>query len=70
MYSPKIDPLLIRPLYHLGKARKQPMTQVVSELLYEALATRDLPEEAVIDFHAARQSYQPQIIATPIKEAA
>ncbi|MDF3130379.1 hypothetical protein P0Y35_14325 [Kiritimatiellaeota bacterium B1221] len=70
MYSPQIDPLLIRPLYHLGRARKQPMTQVVSELLYEALSTRELPEEGAQYFEEARAFYGPQTQPTPIKEAA
>ena len=70
MYSPTIDPLLIRPLYYLGKARKQPLTKLVSQLLYEALSTRELPEEAAIDFHAARTVYQPQTQPIPLKEAA
>jgi hypothetical protein len=61
MYSPEIDPLLIRPLYHLGKARKQPMTQLVSELIFEALVARELPDEAARHLDAARFKYhQPQ----------
>ncbi|MCC5851057.1 MAG: hypothetical protein JJU29_23455 [Verrucomicrobia bacterium] len=57
MYSPQIDPLLIRPLYHLGKARKQPMTALVSELIFEALIARDLPDEAARHLDAARFKY-------------
>ena len=70
MYSPVIDPLLIKPLYHLGKARKQPLTKLVSELLYEALSTRQLPAEGATYFDEARTVYQPQTQTTPIKEAA
>jgi hypothetical protein len=57
MYSPTIDPLLIRPLYHLGRARKQPLTKLVSELLYEALSTRELPAEGATYFEEARAFY-------------
>jgi hypothetical protein len=33
MYSPKIPERLIPPLYQLAKARRQPMTRVVTEIL-------------------------------------
>jgi hypothetical protein len=70
MYSPVIDPLLIKPLYHLGKARKQPMTQVVSELLFEALSTRQLPSEGAAYFEEARAFYGTKKQPVIMKEAA
>ena len=70
MYSPEINSILIKPLFHLGKARKQPMTQLVSELLYEALSTRELPDAAKQEFEAARSFYNPQTQPTPFQEAA
>lgn len=39
MYSPRIDEALIPPLYRLAKARRIPMTRLVSGILKEALAT-------------------------------
>jgi len=41
MCSPRIDEALIRPLYRLAKARRIPMTRLVSGILKEALATVD-----------------------------
>jgi len=43
MYSPKIAPRLIPPLYHLGRSQHRPMTVLVAEavelyLLAQALA--------------------------------
>jgi hypothetical protein len=70
VYSPKIDPLLIRPLYHLGKARKQPLTKLVSELLYEALSTRQMPAEGAAYFNEARAFYGPQTQPIPLQDAA
>jgi hypothetical protein len=70
MYSPQIDPLLIRPLYHLGKARKKPMTQIVSELLFEALVSRDLPDEAARHLDAARFKFRATSQPQPQKVAA
>lgn len=37
MYKPKIRDDLIHRLYHLAKARRIPMTHLVSELLENAL---------------------------------
>ena len=70
LYSPVIDPLLIKPLYHLGKARKQPLTKLVSELLFEALSTRQLPAEGATYFDEARALYEPQTQSTLLQEAA
>jgi hypothetical protein len=58
MYSPQIDPLLIRPLYHLGKARKQPMTSLVNQLIFRALVEEELADEAARHLDAARFKYQ------------
>lgn len=41
MYSPRIDEALIPPLYRLAKARRIPMTRLVSGMLKEALASVD-----------------------------
>ncbi len=38
MYSPRIRETLIPPLYRLAKARRVPMTRLVSDLLAAALA--------------------------------
>lgn len=38
MYSPKIDPSLISPLYHQAKQRGIPMTRLVNEILSEHLS--------------------------------
>jgi hypothetical protein len=70
MYSPTIDPLLIRPLYHLGRARKQPLTKLVSALLYEALSTRELPAEGATYFEEARAFYGTKKQPVIMKEAA
>jgi hypothetical protein len=37
MYSPKISDDLIPRLYHLGKARKIPMTRLVDGIIRDAL---------------------------------
>lgn len=58
MYSPKIDPLLIPPLYHLGQARKKPMTAVVNDLLFRALVGEELTDDAARRLDAARFKYQ------------
>lgn len=47
MYSPKIDERLIPVLYHLGRARKKPMTELVTDLIGKALVREDLPEPAM-----------------------
>jgi hypothetical protein len=41
MYSPRIDEELIPPLYRLAKARRVPMTRLVSGILKEALGSVD-----------------------------
>jgi hypothetical protein len=41
MYSPRIDEDLIPPLYRMAKARRIPMTRLVSEILKEAVASVD-----------------------------
>ena len=37
MYSPKIKPEHIKPLYFLAKEQKRPMTQVVNEAITQYL---------------------------------
>lgn len=39
MYSPKIQPELISPLYHAAKSRGIPMTKLVNSILYEHLTS-------------------------------
>lgn len=46
MYSPKIPERLIPPLYRLARARKEPMTRVVAEVLEDYLASQGLAPEA------------------------
>ena len=53
MYSPRIDDRLIPPLYRLARARRQPMTRLVSEVLGEYLARLDGPEAALTQPPAA-----------------
>jgi hypothetical protein len=60
MYSPKIDEALIRPLYFTAKDQQKPMTQLVSELIFEALVAREIPDEAARHLDAARFKYQTQ----------
>ena len=60
MYSPKIDQGLIPVLYHLGKARKKPMTRLVDELIAKALADEDLPEPALEAWSASRARPEPR----------
>ncbi len=61
MYSPKIADELIPRLYHLAKARKVPMTQLVTKLLGEALTNEEPPESAMeaITGFAARPEPRP-----------
>ncbi len=49
MYSPQIREELIPPLYRLAKARRIPMTRLVSEILAAALATVRVEEIAVVE---------------------
>lgn len=37
MYSPKISEQYIKPLYHLGKRVKKPMTRLVDEAIRQYL---------------------------------
>ncbi len=63
MYSPKIDESLIPVLYHLGKARRKPMTRLVTDLISRALASEDLPEPALEAFEASMARPQPRNVA-------
>ena len=49
MYSPQIREALIPPLYRLAKARRVPMTRLVSEILAAALAEVQVEEVAVVE---------------------
>ncbi len=60
MYSPKIDEALIRPLYFTAKDQRKPMTQLVSELIFEALVAREIPDEAAQYLDVARFKYRTQ----------
>ena len=44
MYSPKIQPELISPLYHAAKSRGIPMTKLVNSILYEHLTSLEQVE--------------------------
>ncbi len=45
MYSPKIQPELISPLYHAAKSRGIPMTKLVNSILYEHLISIEQVED-------------------------
>ena len=47
MYSPKISEDLIPALYHTAKAKHIPMTKLVRDLILKALASEELPENAL-----------------------
>ena len=49
MYSPQIRADLIPPLYRLAKARRVPMTRLVSDILAAALAAVRVEEVAVVE---------------------
>jgi hypothetical protein len=49
MYSPQIREDLIPPLYRLAKARRVPMTRLVSAILAAALAKVQVEEVAVVE---------------------
>ena len=49
MYSPQIREDLIPPLYRLAKARRIPMTRLVSDILAAALAAVRVEEVAVVE---------------------
>ena len=49
MYSPPIREELIPPLYRLAKARRVPMTRLVSDILAAALAAVHVEEVAVVE---------------------
>lgn len=57
MYSPKIDEALIRPLYFTARDQQKPMTALVSELIFEALVAREIPDEAARHLEAAMFKY-------------
>jgi len=70
VYSPEIDPLLVRPLYYLGKARKQPMTALVNEIIFRALVAEELTDEAARYLDPARFKYSQTPNPQPRKAAA
>jgi len=70
MYSPEIDPLLVRPLYYLGKARKKPMTALVNEIIFRVLVEEELPDEAARHLDPARFKYAHKTHPQPRKAAA
>lgn len=41
MYSPKINEQHIKPLYHLGKQKKIPMTKLVNQAIAEYLSKEE-----------------------------
>lgn len=49
MYSPKIQPELISPLYHAAKERNMPMTKLVNAILKEHLEGNNqmVPEKLI-----------------------
>jgi predicted transcriptional regulator len=53
MYSPKIDERLIPTLYHLARARRVPMTVLVTEAVAEYLSRQDLSQVPALPTPAA-----------------
>lgn len=53
MYSPKINEEFIPALYRLAKERKQPMTQLVNEIIGNYLADQRKEETDVSDHRHA-----------------
>jgi len=49
MYSPKIDERFIPELYRLGRARRQPMTRLVTEAVERYLAEQRVLVETLGD---------------------
>jgi len=49
MYSPQIREDLIPPLYRLAKARRVPMTRLVSDILAAALAAVQVEAVTVVE---------------------
>ena len=47
VYTPALQPGMVRLLYHLGKAMGLPMTRLVDQLIHEALRRRELPAEVL-----------------------
>ena len=47
-YSPRLERDLISPLYHAAKARRIPMTQLVSSLVREGLADRERENSCIV----------------------
>lgn len=55
MYSPKIREDLIPPLYRLAKARRVPMTRLVSDILAAALAQVRVEEVQEVEERVIRE---------------
>ncbi|MFA6286014.1 MAG: hypothetical protein WC661_01420 [Opitutaceae bacterium] len=60
MYSPKIHEKLIPVLYRTADARSLPMTRLVDELLFKALAVEPIPLAAYAHFHPYRIAPAPR----------
>ena len=60
MYSPKIDTLLIGPLYRLAKAKKRPMTKIVNKILSDYLEGKNETATAQEKNHSGRGQAIPQ----------
>jgi hypothetical protein len=67
MYTPKIYEPLIPVLYRLARQRHQPMTEVASSLILEALEHTELPQEDRDNLMTVRRSLTPLV---QLKEAA
>jgi len=55
MYSPRIREDLIPPLYRLAKARRVPMTRLVSDILAAALAQVRVEEVQEVEERVIRE---------------
>jgi hypothetical protein len=65
MYSPQIREDLIPPLYRLAKARRVPMTRLVSDILAAALAEVRVEEVAVVEARVSEVQRTVYRVAVP-----
>lgn len=69
MYSPKIPERLIPPLYRLARARNEPMTRVVAEVLEAYLASQGIAPEGGAGAEGTRRAPSPAPAATGAADA-
>ncbi len=64
MYSPKIPERLIPPLYRLARARNEPMTRVVAEVLEAYLVSQGVAPQRGAEAKGTRRAPSPGPNAT------